>query len=62
MSTTVYISDDGDEEVIIRVNEDTIARINHEDFGWDGMDKVVKLVEELGEAFGFQVSNLQDIV
>lgn len=58
----IYITDDGDEVVFIKVEEDVIAEVSHEAYGWYGMENVIKLVEDLAEAFGIEVYNSQDIV
>jgi hypothetical protein len=62
MSTSINIKDDGDEKVLISINEDPIAVIDHDTFGWAGMEIVIKLVEEIADNFGIEVYNTQDIV
>lgn len=62
MSTRIYIEDDGDEAVFIKVNEDVIGTVDHDAYGWAGMKEVIKLVETLAETFGIPVTNTQDIV
>lgn len=62
MSTRIYIDDDGDERCFIRVEEEVIATIDHETYGWSGMRAVIELVEEIAETFGIPITNHQDIV
>lgn len=60
--SNVYITDDGDEVVFIKVEEDVIAEVSHDAYGWAGMQQVIKLVEDLAETFGIEVYNSQAIV
>ena len=62
MSTRLYITDDGDEVVNFSINEEIIGTVDHGEFGWAGMEKVIKLVEEICETFGIPLTNVQDIV
>lgn len=58
----IYITDDGDETVFVKIEEETIAEIGHGPYGWEGMEAVIKLVEDIAEAHGIEVVNVQDIV
>lgn len=62
MSTRLYIDDDGDEVVYFRVNEEVIGSVDHGEFGWAGMESVIKIVEKVAETFGIPLTNEQDIV
>lgn len=62
MSTSIQITDDGDETIIVSIEEDEIGRFDHDEFGWAGMEKVINLVEEIAETFDIFVHNTQDIV
>lgn len=62
MSNAIYIDDDGDEAVFVRVEEEVIAMITHEDYGWGGMRQVIALVEDIAETFGIDYYNTQSIV
>lgn len=62
MSTKLYITDDGDEVVYFHVNEENVGMVDHGAYGWEGMTEVIRLVENIAEAFGVPVSNTQDIV
>lgn len=62
MSTRIVIEDDGDEVVIFRVSEEVIGTADHDAYGWDGMARVIDLVENIAETFGIEVTNRQDIV
>ena len=62
MSTRIFIEDDGDEVVYIKVNEEVIAEVDHGAYGWYGMEQAIKLVETLAETFDIPIINTQDIV
>lgn len=62
MSTRIYITDDGDEVVFIKINEDILAKVDHGRYGWAGMEEIINLVEDLAETFGIPITNTQDIV
>jgi hypothetical protein len=62
MSTKIYIDDDGDETVFIRINDEVIAEVGHGPYGWAGMEEIIGIVTEIAEAFGIPLVNRQDIV
>lgn len=62
MSNRIVIDDNGDEVVHIRINDEIIARVDHETYGWSGMSSVIETVEAIAESFGIPVTNNQNIV
>lgn len=62
MSTTLVISDDGDEVVNFYIEEELIGSVNHDEYGWAGMTATIELVEAIAEAYGIPIRNEQDIV
>ncbi|TXH11889.1 MAG: hypothetical protein E6R04_00235 [Spirochaetes bacterium] len=58
----VVIDDDGDETCRVFVGNDFVGEISHEEYGWGGMTSVMDLIENLGEALGFEVDIQQNIV
>ena len=59
---TVTLTDDGDEVVMVEVEGALIGGIDHETFGWYGMEQVINLIQSLGEALEFGVDNEQNIM
>lgn len=62
MSSRIFIEDDGDETILVNINEETIGSFDHDEFGWAGMEAVIKAVEAIADAFGIPITNNQDIV
>ena len=59
---TIKIHDDGDEVVWIDLNGEQIWELNHDEDGWAGMERGIKLVTLLAEKLGVTVENEQDVV
>lgn len=62
MGDTVYIYDDGDETIIIKINEYEIGSFGHDEYGWHGMESIIKMVHTLSETFNFGIIDRQEIV
>ena len=62
MSSRIVIDDDGDEVIHIRINDEIIARVDHDTYGWSGMSSVIEIVEAIADSFNIPVANNQDIV
>lgn len=58
----VLITDDGDERIFVSVDGQRIATIDHETYGWYGMEKAVTLLLDLADEVGFKVDNEQGLV
>ena len=56
------ITDDGDETLNITVDGNLLAEVGHGEFGWYGMEKIIDLIQSMGDSLGFQVDNEQEIV
>lgn len=56
------ITDDGDETVSIKLDEEELITPNHETDGWAGMSRIIELVEKIAAALDIRVENTQDIV
>lgn len=59
--STLFITDDGDEELLFELDGKPIGTANHEEYGWAGLRKVIELVTAVAEAGGIPVVNTQDI-
>ena len=60
--STIRIHDNGDEIVWIDVDGEQLWELNHDDDGWLGMGRGIKLVELLAAKLGVEVKNEQDVV
>ena len=59
---TLRITDDGDEEVYISLDDKLLFITNHEEHGWSGMTDIIQLATILADVGGIPVENSQDIV
>lgn len=55
MSTSIYLERPDDETLLVRIEEDVVASVNHDEHGWSGMSAVENVVREIADAFGIEV-------
>lgn len=58
----ITITDDGDETVFVKLNGEDLFEVDHDMYGWAGMEAVINAVTKLADATGVEVENTQDIV
>jgi len=46
------------ESLVIRVNEDEVYEVNHDEHGWAGMEAVETVVKEIADTFDIRVVEL----
>lgn len=58
MSTNINIHTVNEDEgpILIRVNDEELCRASYDEDGSQGMRKLVKLTEDIAEAFGVEVT------
>lgn len=62
LPSRLTITDDGDEQVFIHLDGELLFILNHEDDGWDGMNRLLSLTVALAQKLGVEVDDRQDIV
>ena len=61
----LLITDDGDETVFINVigiEDHIVVRVDHDRYGWAGMEAIIEFVEDTAKMLNVTVRNNQNIV